>query len=276
MSRPPPPEVEHALSAERLRPRQLLVVSPQRDAKRGRVAYRVRLDDGASVKARLLESEEVAESLRAIRAVLEPAFTRVLARHGRVLLEEWIDGRPVGELAAESPFEPADAAGRLLARLHATQPPVRLPQPTLEWLELARAELGVLEHEGTLPGGLAAEAHAILEDFDCRSAPSVIAHRDFCGENMLIDRSGDLRVFDNEWFQLEPAGFDLGRSYARWAMSDLHWRRFCEAYRSETDLDPGPIRFWQLAVALWSIRVRREREPERLGQPIAAVQKLLR
>ena len=37
-----------------------------------------------------------------------------------------------------------------------------------------------------------------LDRLDPGSAPAALIHRDFCAENMLIDREGRLRVIDND------------------------------------------------------------------------------
>lgn len=264
-----------ALAREGLRPAEIALVSPQQDRKRGRSAYRVRLEDGRILKARRLESERVARDLLGVRGGLDKAFTRALAQRERVLIEEWVPGRELGALGPAAPTRRVEEAGGLLARLHASAPRIELPAPDFAWLELARLELERLARDRILEPPAIAELRGELSGFDARTPAPVLAHLDFCGDNMLIDEAGSLRVFDNEWFRLEPAGFDLGRSYSRWPMSRSHWRAFCDAYLEVAAADPGPIRFWQVVAALWSVAIRRQRDPSALDAPLAALRKLL-
>ena len=71
----------------------------------------------------------------------------------------------------------------------------------------------------------------------------------FRTENMLIDPRGRLRIIDNEWFAIDPAGLDLGRSFTRWPMSQGAWGRFRRAYRSmitiRTSTDPARVVVYQ-------------------------------
>ena len=268
-------EIEETLAREGMESVAIVPVSPQRDRTRGRIAYRVELETGRRVKARCLESEHTARDLRASRASLEEAFVRVIAQHGRVLLEEWVDGLVLGDLVQGAPTCRAGEAGALLARLHATPPCTQLLLPTYDWLGLARVELGSLGRDGILAAAEGARLDAELAAHDPAKDPLVQVHLDFCGDNMAIDSSGRLRVFDNEWFRLEPAGLDLGRTYARWPMTEDHWDRFCRSYLDAGGCDPGPLRFWQVAATLWSVALRRKRDPSALQRPLEALRSLL-
>jgi len=264
-------EIEEALDREGLRPRRSVLISPPDEHKRGRCAYRVELEDGRSIKARWLESAEAASRLFELRAGLEAAFAPATAHHGRVLLEAWIEGVPLSEIDSEARVE---EAGSLLGRLHSIEVAATPPTVgTLEWRERARAELEILGEDGKLGLSEVARLDAELERWDPGTARLACVHRDFCAKNMLVDASGRLRVVDNEWFTIDPAGFDLGRTFTRWPMSDGGWERFLRAYRATARVDPGPLPFWKIVVALWTARIRLNRAPERLAGPLGLLRR---
>lgn len=264
-------EIEEAFDREGLRPHRSVLISPPDEQKRGRCVYRVELEDGHTIKARRLESVGAASRLFELRAGLEPAFAPATARHGRVLLEAWIEGVPLNQLDSEAR---AEDAGALLGRLHsievATTP---LTVSTLEWRERAKAQLQILGEGGKLGLREVARLDAELQRWDPGSARLARVHRDFCAENMLIDERGHLRVIDNEWFTIDPAGFDLGRTFTRWPMSEGAWARFLRAYRSTARVDPGPLSFWKLVVALWTLRIRLHQPPEHLARPLGLLRR---
>jgi aminoglycoside phosphotransferase (APT) family kinase protein len=259
-------EIEEAFNREGLRPRRSVLISPPEERKRGRCAYRVELEDGRTIKARRLESAEAASRLFELRVGLEEAFAPVTAQHGRVLLEAWIEGVPLTELDSEAR---AEEAGALLGRLHSIEVAATPPTvSTLKWRERTRAELQILGEGGKLGLREVARLDAELDRWDPETARLACVHRDFCAENMLIDARGRLRVIDNEWLTIDPAGLDLGRTFTRWPMSEGAWGRFLRAYRSTARVDPGPLPFWKIVSALWSARIRLNQAPERLAGPL--------
>ena len=86
---------------------------------------------------------------------------------------------------------------------------------------------------------------------------------------MIVDRAGALRVIDNEWLSLQPAGLDLARTVSRWPMSEAGWRRFLGAYRVHAPADPGPAAFWEVATLAWTARVRLRESAERAAGALA-------
>jgi Ser/Thr protein kinase RdoA (MazF antagonist) len=264
-------EIEEALNREGLRPRRSVLISPPDDQKRGRCVYRVELEDGRTIKARRLESAEAASRLFELRADLEGAFAPASAQHGRVLLETWIDGVPLTELDSEAR---AEDAGALLGRLHSIEVAATPPTvSTLEWRERATTELEILGEAGKLGLREVAKLDAELHRWDPGTARLACVHRDFCAENMMLDASGHLHVIDNEWLTIDPAGFDLGRTFTRWPMSEGAWERFLRAYRSTARIDPGPLSFWKIVVALWTVRIRLHQTPKRLAGPLVLLRR---
>lgn len=240
-----PPEIAAALEHFAITPRRVVLISPLRDRKGSRLSYRVDAEDGRIVKVRQLDSGERARCLLELRAGLEAAFAPALAHHGCVLLEEWIDGAPLSESDAEGR---AEEAGALLGRLHARALGVDTPTPlsTSERTSQAISNLEILCNAGQLTPREAAALRAEIARRDPGTTGAVLIHLDFCAENMLIDARGHLRVIDNELLTIAPAGFDLGRTFDRWPMSNPAWARFCRGYRSSAPAEPEAVGFWKI------------------------------
>lgn len=261
-----PSEIAAALARHGLEARRIAELAPPDPAKRGRAAYRVELAGGRVIKARRLESAEAARALHALASRLEPAFAPALGCAGPVLLEEWIPGAP---LADRDPEPWLETAAGLLARLHATSLDVTPDRvETRRWHEAAAGDLARLAEAALLPLAERLRLEAILDATDPGSAPLVLAHRDFCAGNMVIDAAGTLRVIDNEWLGPHPAGFDLARTACCWPMPVPAWRRFLAAYRAAGP-DPGPLTFWEIAAYAWTVRVRLRRSREHAATALA-------
>lgn len=248
-----PADIADALAHAGLRAASAEVLTLTPDPAMPRALYRVRLDCGRAVKARRFESEGEAARQQALRAVLPSAFAAVVARSGAVLIEEWIDGR---SLADGAPGEATvRGAARLLAAMHATPEldgrPLPLSSSTARWRALSEATLDELAASGALDCAGAAAVRAVLASDDPGAAESGVAHLDFCGENMVIDGEGRLRLIDNEWARVDAFGHDLARTRYRWALDDEAWAWFRDAYLAAGGSSDAVAhqRFW-FAVAL--------------------------
>lgn len=242
-----------------------------------RTAFRIDLDRGGTVKARVLDDDDVASQLVQMRADLPDAFGRVLAQHGRVLIEEWIEGTPLPEPADLSV---AAAAGALLGRVHATTavdgwvaPEMR---PTVEDRNDARQALEALEAAGALSGEEIRRFEQALQQFDPGEALVGLTHRDFCGENMVLDRTGRLRVIDNERVGIKALGYDLARTWYRWALPPSAWTWFREHYAVQGPYNQWgkSFRFWQIMVTAQAAALRLRSYPEQAHVPLACLKTL--
>jgi hypothetical protein len=255
-------EIHFALRTEGLSQAQLSPLSRYQGTKRGRYAFLAESPDGARVKVRHLGSRAAAEEVEGLRRGLEPAFAPVLARHGAVLIERWVEGRPLGAGEAEAY---AEEAGALLGRLHAAALPAGAAreQSTADYRRRAEADLGRLRDAGQLDGARAAALERRLHSLDPGSFRAAIIHRDFCGENFVLDGAGRLAVIDNEWLVVGSAGFDVGRTFHRWPLPEAAWRDFLAAH-ARSGVDPEPLAFWAIVSALFGARVWLGLSPERL------------
>ncbi len=265
-------DIAAALKQHGLRPRRVVLISPLQERKGRHFAYRVDTEDGCMVKVRHFGKPEEARRLLELRAGLEEAFAPALAQYGPVLIEQWLEGMPLSELDAE---DRAEDAGALLGRLHAKPlgPDVPAIRSTRTWTEGAESDLEILARAGKLAPGEAASLRAEMLQRDPGVARAALIHQDFCAENMLIDTRGRLRVIDNEQLAIAPAGFDLGRTFHRWPMSDAAWMRFRRGYRSSAPAEPEAIGFWRIVAALVGARVFLERIPARLEASLALLRR---
>ena len=265
-------EIDRALAQHGLRPRRVVLISPLKERKGIRFAYRVELEDGRRVKARHFGSEEGARRLFELSAGLGESFARPLAQYGPVLVEEWVEGGPLSGLEAEAW---AEDAGILLGRLHTTPLGARVPptSSTRRWREAAESDLTLISLAGKLAAGEVASLQSEIARRDPEVARVVLIHKDFCAENMLIDLHGRLRVIDNEQLEIAPAALDLGRTFHRWPMSHGTWTRFLRGYRSSAPREPEAIAFWKIVASLETTRVFLQRLPARLDASLALLRR---
>jgi thiamine kinase-like enzyme len=273
MAPAPTREIEEALERHGFEARTLVLVSPLKERKGRRLAYRVEDRDGKRVKLRQFESGEEARRVFELRAGLEEAFAPALARYDSVLVEEWVDGAPLTELDAESR---AQEAGALLGRLHTRRlaPDVPARIETRRWRDGAESDLEILGDAGKLTSEEADRLRTELQERDPGVERAAVVHLDFCAENMLIDPSGRLRVIDNEQLAVEPIGLDLGRTFQRWPMGDATRARFRSGYRSSAPSAPQATGFWRIVAALVGARVLLQRGPERIEPSLALLRRL--
>lgn len=253
--------------------RQIATLSPPASGrKRGRYTVRVDLTDGSTIKLRCLGSVEEASRLADIRSRLDPAFAPVIARHGSMLLESWIDGE---ELSLTRAAARAEETGAILGRLHATELPAKPPPfATRGRRERARDALATLAESRIISVAMSQALQAELLRTDPREVPQVLVHLDYCPENLVVDFDGGLHVVDNEWIGVDAPGVDLGRTYARWPMTAEVWERFLAGYVTTARCDPGPLRFWMIAMAVAGVMIRRHKSLEEREGPLTRLHQL--
>lgn len=272
-------EVQAALRANALRWSGWECVSSFMSPALDRVTYRIDLIGGgaAIVKARRMPSEEAARLQAEIRRALPGAFTAVRARHGRVLLEEWVDGEVVG--GAPSAETVRQAAG-VLAELHARPTlggrAMFGRESTAEQRRVTSQALRKVRRAGLLPRGDAAVLARALRREDPGSCLYGLIHTDFCGVNMVVDRQGRLRVVDNERLGRDALGYDLGRAWYRWALPREIWSAFLDAYGTALAAReaPEPFRFWQIVAAVRALEIRLRYTPDHVEAPLLCLRQL--
>ena len=246
-----------------------------------RVAYRVDLADGRTVKLRRAATEERARCFtRLAAAVGDPRLARVLARRGDLTLEEWIPGTPLDRLELRDAHLAEGA--ELLAAIHLADVPAGFPAARAVSTETARAgietALLALRAAGAVEESLAGLLRAAAAERDPRTAPAGIIHTDLCAENLVVDPGGMVRAVDNEGLRIGPTGFDLARVWYRWPMSASAWAGYVSAYARLADPEPAlaHFAFWKLAAVLHSARVRVRRGIAAAEVPLARLRALAR
>lgn len=257
-----PDDIVEALGQSGLCARWALLLSTTSDPERPRSTFRITLDSGGYVKARRLESETAARDQHALRSLMPSAFAAVLACCGPVLLEEWVDGCPLTEPVPPEPF--IREAGRLMADLHAVSRVDGRFLPydarTSDLYTYIVSRLKLIRTAGILNDATVEKLCAVMAANDPGRGRCGLTHHDFCGENMVVDHAGTLRIIDNERTRLDAFALDIARTWYRWGLRGDAWKRFHDAYvvagGKEDAFANGP--FWRIAgvtVSAW-IRFR--------------------
>jgi hypothetical protein len=269
-------EILDALEQFGIRIRTVLRISSFHSPEIARKTYRIN-HDGGIVKARLLEDESTAGILADFRSELPEEFARILSLSGRVLIEEWIEGDPLTDVP-----EPhlLTTAGTLLADLHARQTvqnrALHEMHPTTDHLLAAQKCLHRLVSDEVLPKDVATRLELTMKRSNPLSAISGLVHLDFCGENMVIDRSGRLRLVDNERIGLDSLAYDLARTWYRWALPADAWKTFFISYTTRLPF-PNPMdsfSFWKIVVAARSAELRLRALPEKVDVSLSCLRTL--
>jgi thiamine kinase-like enzyme len=274
---PLPEEIAFALERAGLRARRAQPLARLDAGASGRALFKIELEDGRVLKARRLEDAAAVRRLCAIRRELPAAFAPVVDASGRVLLEAWIEGKQLD--ACPSAEQIAEAAA-LLASLHARAQlagrPLHERRSTRDWRERSEADLAQLLAAGAIDAGCAQRARAGLERLDPERAIFGLVHSDFCGENLLIDGAGRLRVIDNERLRVDALGFDVARTRHRWPLPPHAWGDFCDAYAAASPFSEPleHVAFWELVVVVKSARLRLRIDPARAPTPLARLRTL--
>lgn len=240
---PPPHAVERAVERDLAWIARLLgsavndaaAVSPLRGIGHPRAALRVTLADGRRVKLRRLGTpDEVAVLSELLRALAPLGFPQVIARRGRALVVEWVEGRAFADAPATR--QAIGSAGRLLGGIHRTAPsrgrPLPAPGSAVRELERCDAQLSELADAERLSR---TEAAAISDAIRGTTPPRPlhgIVHGDFAPENLVVDAGGALRAIDNEAVRVGVLDLDLARVWTRWPLPRRHWEVFLDAYGS--------------------------------------------
>lgn len=277
MTGPVDAAIAEALEHAGLRAREVVEITTIRFPTIGRHTCRIGLDSGETIKARCLEDDASARRLFEIRQGLPDAFVPAFACHGRVLLERWAEGRLLHG-TRPSDRHLADA-GALLAGLHAMRVEpgqTARDESTNAWRLRTDSGLQTLVDAGAIDAGEADVLGRGLERDDPGHATQGLGHFDFCGENMLVDREGRLRVFDNERVGVGFLGFDVARTWYRWDLPADAWAVFQKAYASTRD-QAGPfthLDFWSVVALVQSACLRLQVDRSYLSSPIEKLRQI--
>jgi aminoglycoside phosphotransferase (APT) family kinase protein len=196
-----------------------------------------------------------------------------------VLLEAWIEGDVLGPGQATA-ARLAEAAA-LLASLHSVPSALGVsfpaPRSTIPERRAAEDAARHLRGEGRLSAAEIDCIGATLARLDPQRSLSGLVHTDFCGENMVIDTAGRLRVIDNERMGIGPLGLDFARTWYRWMLPPPDWETFAASYRAcmPHDRPPRDFAFWCLVATLNSAALFSRIDSTRARLPIESLRRTM-
>lgn len=246
---------------------------------RSRAVFRLTLADGRVFKARRFDSPDQAEQVaKRLSAVSGRAFRRIRARAGAVVLEDWISGTRFD--LARRPLADFARAGRVLASLHAT--PVEHPRQwdgrrlAQDWHATLIERIERLRTIGMLTRRCRDRLLDSIATFVPRECRISLVHGDFCAENIVIDRDGEVCSVDSETLDVNAAEFDLARVWYRWPMRKLERAAFGEGYSEVGRLDDflAHFPFWATAALASAALYRIVQSAEGASRPIRMLHKI--
>lgn len=222
--------------------------------------FRITLADGNLVKVRrCTRPERLRRAAALLQALNHDQLPAVRFLAGRIAIEDWIVGTPLGERAL-SPGH-LDRAAALLADLHTTPSLAgqallksRTTRPLRQQAEL---HLARLEAAAALTPKQCRNLSALLHRHDPGRAVVGLTHNDFCGENLVERDGGKLYAIDNEGLRLGFLEFDLARTWYRWSLPDEAWQRFLSGYSTRcAEPIAANAPFWRITAVVKSAFVR--------------------
>jgi Ser/Thr protein kinase RdoA (MazF antagonist) len=242
-------------------------------------AFRLDLRAGGCVKGRIFPSPAWAARverlliLRRARGLPQP-----LARSGRFLVLEFVEGTPLDEWLARHAQEvqgQARKAGAWLGQLHrGTRLRDRAPAPA-RYEQRMRAVVGRMSRMMLL----SAEIATVIGRLRAPSSAAVaLTHGDICPENLIRTPGGSIRPIDEERLAVRPLAYDLARAVNRWPLDAKLEKAFLDGYKSAGGRPEGFVRhraFW-IAAALATSAEYRLHEPSRLRPIVDAMRDLAR
>ena len=244
-------------------------------------AFRIRLADGRVLKGRLYGNWQRAAAVEyVLQRVHHPGLPRMLARAGRALLKEWVDGRPL--VAEEMTSAMLQQCGELLGFIHSAPVPDRNPferrDPIEEWHRRCERDLAALVHAQALDGGEARRAFELALSHAPSRCVAGFVHRDFCLDNLVLRRSEEICVVDNETLGIDACDFDLGRMWYRWPMSREQREAFFSGYhrrRSAQEFVKHGA-YWAIVAVADAAVFRLRKHAQATQAPVVRLRTLLR
>jgi len=242
--------------------------------------FRFRFADGRMLKGRQFESITRAVKVEyVLQYVNHQGVPRSLARLGRALLTEWVEGQPFA--SADGNLELFRQCGALQGFMHNVPVPSGSPyQPhdTIQnWHTLLEHNLDELVTTGALEKREARHAFELAVDYAPSSYAVGFVHRDLCAENLVLRRSGAVCVIDNETLGIDAYDYDLARTWYRWPMNPRQRQAYFDGYhgsRSTKDF-LAHFPYWGIAAVVGAAVFRLQKQTEAAAVPVKRLRALL-
>lgn len=214
-----------------------------------RETYLLRFASGQLLKGRTLRCREMLSRMQYVhRHMQKGTFSRIVATHGEALLEEWVTGTPLDQLALHPSL--IHRCGEMLAQIHTTSAPRREwsrtnVDPVMRdiWEELRQLQIFSRAECDRL--------WKLAQQYRPASMEVGFVHRDFCAENLVFDGER-LCSIDNVSLSIESLDQDIARTWYRWNMQPRQWETFLAGYRQHRDVGQYLAHqpFWNLLVLI--------------------------
>ena len=243
-------------------------------------AFRFQFTDGRILKGRQFGSTARAATVEYVLQCLDHhGFPKLLARSGRALLTEWVEGQPLDPAGCNP--ELLRQCGALQGFMHHVSVPHDSPYQPRDTIQDWHARL---EHNlDELAEARVLEKHEARRAFElaARYAPSSYAvgfvHRDFCAENLVLRPSRDICVIDDETLAIDAYDYDLGRTWYRWPMSPLQREAYFDGYHCYRSSKDFLVHFpyWGIAAVVGAAVFRLQKQTGAASVPVKRLRALL-
>jgi len=237
-------------------------------------AFLAHAADGRRFKLRVCASPRRAREIEQCMRGLPHVFPRLLAREGRYLLIELLDGMQVFDRKQLRPY--AQRLGRFCAEIHGLGEPRGLGGRVRARLAAARIrlrfarQLRALRRQGLVDADLERRIRRAWRAWRRRwGVPVSLDLHDAHKANFMIDGQGRLRFVDEDGLHYTLRGIGLGKLLADQGVRPdspkrmREWYRFCQGYAELADagyLTPGYLDGVQMVELVRSIEFKLRRE----------------
>ena len=244
-------------------------------------AFRLKFEDGLIMKGRRMFSASHASKVAYwIESLKSPMLPAVQGRYKSALLLDWVPGTSI-EPCSSFDSRTHGVCAEFQANLHCTTDPgisSTPPRFTLEELGNRLADnCSALYSHGLLDKADTRQLSELAKTDQIQCATSLV-HDDLCGENLIRDPVGNVRVIDNEGLGVGFAPIDIARTVYRWQMDMDTERLYLQHYESVCPADEfrNNRSFWIASVLVESACYRMKGTNNSRNIPIRAIRRLLR
>lgn len=238
-----------------------------------RACFRLTFADGTVLKGRRVQTGADAERIDILGSFLNPRyFPRVVARQGRALLTDWVQGTSLRP--DDCTVKVVRRCGRLHATLHRlvlSPAAANFRRRPLEWEPWLDASLRELVASEAIDVSLATGIARLVVRHAPRAPHAGLCHGDFCAENIIRGAAGAICVVDNDGITVDAYAYDLARTWYRWPMERREQQAYADGYgRSEHGRNfADHFLHWALMVLVGSCKYRVRARVPSMGVPLS-------